>query len=1070
LEKKNPQMADAQRYGMLTAQFVANSVNPQYRPEFQAQQELVISTIKKIAEGGGAQADSAKKVLDKIAQMDTVFEQGLIGQAMIPGGINQNQFEKLKAKQPELAAQLSSLFSDFRDQLSAASGGLTKKGIEEQNKYRDLIKQESAAREQQIRVLKFQSTSFNGQLGAIEKSIGELNKQFIDVQGKDGIVTQLGKFNDALIESADKIKDAANNIQQGNIPQPAANGNVMFKPANPNNIFNNGQVANLPVQFNADGGVIGNIFKPKGTDTVPAMLTPGEYVLRKAAVDSIGVENLERINKSGTLYAADGALVPYGARGKKPTTLNQIEEYESKIGDYGSFYRSLPGINRKPKMLSEIAVDRWKQEEEIKNYEDKLGSYGDFYRSLPGVSRKPSSIKENVRSLLVNTGLSNFYGMSSDSVYDPESFIDVQNTLDSADRALKSLEIEKRFKRDKSKAALENITKPVSEGGQGKKWGNYEEIARANGWSSDPTSNLPNSKNSESKPSEHKNLSVYATIANLTRLKTLDEIYGKISIPQDPVKGPSLLRAEPNTSAYQPRKSPPPLSRVGANVQSAKAALTPADMLLKNDKFKKSQTSVPKSKDGNLENTAMTYGALMFPSVMRMSTIENPDFISLYKNMQKKRTDDWNRGVEKVQNRTAEDYYGDMFNSKGREIDKALEQAELSRMHADYHTHDNPTVEKMAKEKALKEEHKRRIEENIQRAKREAESKKVVTQKPAVVYDKSTSLLNQRMIEAEQSGKPMDYHEMSGFIRKTDPFAERKKLEGQGYQASIAIGKLYRKYAATSVNSYLESLPDPKTKNILPIQVMNMDWEEAAKPNPDYLPSKEKPFVPKSFSTPPTASPLDKAYNYRMDRLKSQKLSRSEYSKQARKIRSVYNEARKKRSGEAAMFFHNEFDFDPEVPLPMDIQNKASGGFVSSDTVPAMLSPGEFVLTKSATDKIGRGNLDKVNRFAKGGFVTSKGPATGGTPSNQFSMPDFSSLLDGISSFSSSFGAQVDKLIAMPKVFEISLSSMGVNVNLNGAELLAKLPDLMRLTILETIQSQIGVITESVKKNLSGGY
>lgn len=170
------------------------------------------------------------------------------------------------------------------------------------------------------------------------------------------------------------------------------------------------------------------------------------------------------------------------------------------------------------------------------------------------------------------------------------------------------------------------------------------------------------------------------------------------------------------------------------------------------------------------------------------------------------------------------------------------------------------------------------------------------------------------------------------------------------------------------------------------------------------------------------------------------------------------------------MFFHKKFDFDPEVPLPMDIQNKASGGFVSSDTVPAMLSPGEFVLTKSATDKIGRGNLDKVNRFAKGGFVTSKGPATGGTPSNQFSMPDFSSLLDGISSFSSSFGAQVDKLIAMPKVFEISLSSMGVNVNLNGAELLAKLPDLMRLTILETIQSQIGVITESVKKNLSGGY
>ena len=997
-------MADAQRYGMLTAQFVANSVNPQYQPEFQAQQELVISTIKKIAEGGGAQADSAKKVLDKLAQMDTVFEQGLIGQAMIPGGINQNQFEKLKAKQPELAAQLSSLFSDFRDQLSAASGGLTKKGIEEQNKYRDLIKQESAAREQQIRVLKFQSTSFNAQLGAIEESIGKLNEQFIDVQGKEGIVTQLGKFNEALIESADKIKAAANNIQQGNIPQPAANGNVMFKPANLNNIFNNGQVANLPVQFNADGGVIGNIFKPKGTDTVPAMLTPGEYVLRKAAVDSIGVDNLERINKSGTLYAADGALVPYGMSGKKPTTLNQIEEYESKIGDYGSFYRSLPGINRKPKMLSEIAVDRWKQEEEIKNYEDKLGSYGDFYRSLPGVSRKPSSIKENVRSLLVKTGLDNFYGLGGDSVYDPEAAIDIQGTLDTGNRLLKSIEDEKILNREKSKAALANITKPVSEGGQGKKFVSYEEIAKQRGWD-DPKNEIA--------------IFNPVNINSLPPIKTLDQIYGSTKQPAEVTNS--------NTNG------------------------------------------------GDLKDIALTYAGLMMPSFMKMGMTQNPDFLSLYKNMQKKRTDAWNKEVQKIQNRTAEDYYGDMFNSKGREIDKALEQAELSRMHADYHTHDNPMVEKMAKEKALKEEHKRRIEENIQRAKREAESKKVVTQRPANVYDKSTSLLNQRMIEAEQSGKPMDYHEMSGFIRKTDPFAERKKLEGQGYQASIAIGKLYRKYAAASVNSYLESLPDTKTKNILPIQVMNMDWEEAAKPDPKYL-IKEKPYIPKTHSTAPVASDLDIIYKSKISELKSKNLSRSEYLRDSRFIRARYNEAKRQRKNERISFFKEKlakrFPFDPlapDVPLPVDVQHKATGGFINSDTVPAMLSPGEFVLTKSATDKIGRGNLDKVNRFAKGGFVTTNGPATGGTTS-QFSTPDFSSLLDGISSFSSSFGAQVDKLIAMPKVFEISLSSMGVNVNLNGAELLAKLPDLMRLTILETIQSQIGVITESVKKNLSGGY
>ena len=41
----------------------------------------------------------------------------------------------------------------------------------------------------------------------------------------------------------------------------------------------------------------GSVFKPKGTDTVPAMLSQGEYVIQKKAVDSIGTETLEAINR-----------------------------------------------------------------------------------------------------------------------------------------------------------------------------------------------------------------------------------------------------------------------------------------------------------------------------------------------------------------------------------------------------------------------------------------------------------------------------------------------------------------------------------------------------------------------------------------------------------------------------------------------------------------------------------------------------------------------------------------------------------------------------------------------------
>ena len=47
----------------------------------------------------------------------------------------------------------------------------------------------------------------------------------------------------------------------------------------------------------------------------------------------------------------------------------------------------------------------------------------------------------------------------------------------------------------------------------------------------------------------------------------------------------------------------------------------------------------------------------------------------------------------------------------------------------------------------------------------------------------------------------------------------------------------------------------------------------------------------------------------------------------------------------------------------------ASGGAVGSDTVPALLTPGEFVVNKKSSQAIGYGNLASMNRFADGGQV-----------------------------------------------------------------------------------------------------
>lgn len=49
------------------------------------------------------------------------------------------------------------------------------------------------------------------------------------------------------------------------------------------------------------------------------------------------------------------------------------------------------------------------------------------------------------------------------------------------------------------------------------------------------------------------------------------------------------------------------------------------------------------------------------------------------------------------------------------------------------------------------------------------------------------------------------------------------------------------------------------------------------------------------------------------------------------------------------------------------------GGVGSRDTVPAMLTPGEFVIRKKAVESIGVGNLENINRYALGGPVSQKG-------------------------------------------------------------------------------------------------
>lgn len=160
------------------------------------------------------------------------------------------------------------------------------------------------------------------------------------------------------------------------------------------------------------------------------------------------------------------------------------------------------------------------------------------------------------------------------------------------------------------------------------------------------------------------------------------------------------------------------------------------------------------------------------------------------------------------------------------------------------------------------------------------------------------------------------------------------------------------------------------------------------------------------------------------------------------------------------------------IPIGQQASRYASGGLV--DSIPARLTAGEFVMSKKATESIGPRNLANMNKshgYSTGGYVTKKGPAYlqgGGTVRGGVDQ-NIGLSASQLMQFNNKFSDTVQKLIEMPKVFEISLETVGVNVNLNGAEFLAKLPSVLQSIILEKIQSEIGNIAAKVKQNLMSG-
>lgn len=112
---------------------------------------------------------------------------------------------------------------------------------------------------------------------------------------------------------------------------------------------------------------------------------------------------------------------------------------------------------------------------------------------------------------------------------------------------------------------------------------------------------------------------------------------------------------------------------------------------------------------------------------------------------------------------------------------------------------------------------------------------------------------------------------------------------------------------------------------------------------------------------------------------------------------------------------------------------KASGGGISgTDSVPALLTPGEFVFNKDAVNRIGVGNLHKMNKYASGGVVKM---ATGGTPpanagsfagTSMFGIMGISTLAQSFFGLESSIGKTIQKFTEFAITIEGARMAMGM--------------------------------------------
>lgn len=226
-----------------------------------------------------------QKIMDKVIKDHESIEKAIQEAYEDKGALSEKEIASLKTSSTNLVETLSNLITKGQIKTDEAKEILKNIPI-------DLVDTSKLSEEGKalLKALGFKVDNTTGKITEMKDKVNGNDPKDVDTSK---ITEEAKKIEEALNSLVNSVANAVTSIFNST-PKSVSGGGGKGKKKGKRKQF-----GGIIPEYHSDGDIIGVDWTPRGTDTVPTMLTPGEYVLRKKAVESLGLNFLNNLNKYG---------------------------------------------------------------------------------------------------------------------------------------------------------------------------------------------------------------------------------------------------------------------------------------------------------------------------------------------------------------------------------------------------------------------------------------------------------------------------------------------------------------------------------------------------------------------------------------------------------------------------------------------------------------------------------------------------------------------------------------------------------------------------------------------------